>query len=164
MLHGAVFLADLLSRSRPSRLGRSLRSRRTRSASPPLDTVATRQGAAPIEEDGGQARARPGLGTTRKLGKLRSSTLGRGRRGPAPHSGSGRSADCRAPSASRHAGRSWRAPPASSCVTLSLAWPPGGVLVPLPRRPVVGDASSRFTACERSLKPVWPRPNAGAKR
>jgi hypothetical protein len=47
-------------------------------------------------------------------------------------------------------------------VTLSLAWPPGGVLVPLPRRPVVGDASSRFTACERSLKPVWPRPNAGA--
>lgn len=30
------------------------------------------------------------------------------------------------------------------------------------RRPVVGDAPSRFTACERSLKPAWPRPNAGA--
>ena len=36
----------------PPCLGRSLRSRRTRSATPNLDTASTRQGSAPIEEDG----------------------------------------------------------------------------------------------------------------
>ncbi len=52
VLHGAVFLCELLSRSRPPRRGRSLRSRRTRSASPNLDPTSARQGSAPIEEDG----------------------------------------------------------------------------------------------------------------
>ncbi len=50
----AVFLAVQLSRSRPPRLGRSLRSRRMRSASPNLDAPATRQESALIEEDGAE--------------------------------------------------------------------------------------------------------------
>jgi hypothetical protein len=41
-----------LSGSRPPRRGRSLRSRRMRSASPNLDPAATRPGSAPIEDDG----------------------------------------------------------------------------------------------------------------
>src|SRR5271166_2096512 len=40
----AVFLAGQLSRSRPPRRGRSLRSRCTRSASPNLDPASARQG------------------------------------------------------------------------------------------------------------------------
>ena len=64
VLHDAVFLGDSLSRSRPPRLGRSLRSRRMRSASPNLDPTATRQESAPVEEGrrrlvGGQARRVP---------------------------------------------------------------------------------------------------------
>ena len=50
----AVFLGAALSRSRPPRLGRSLWSRRMRSASPDLDTAPTRQGSAPVEEDGSE--------------------------------------------------------------------------------------------------------------
>jgi hypothetical protein len=52
MLHGAVFLAARLSRSRPPRLGPSPRSRRMRSASPTPDPAVTRKGLAPIEDDG----------------------------------------------------------------------------------------------------------------
>ena len=47
-----------------ARLGRSLRSRRMRSASPNLDPAATRQGPAPIEADGaeqGYGFAEPGI-------------------------------------------------------------------------------------------------------
>jgi hypothetical protein len=40
----AVFLGDLVSRSRPPSLGRSLRSRRMRSASPNPDTASARWG------------------------------------------------------------------------------------------------------------------------
>src|SRR5436190_10422436 len=40
----AIFLGAPLSRSRPPRLGSSLRSRRMRSAAPTLDPAATRQG------------------------------------------------------------------------------------------------------------------------
>src|SRR5215813_13604505 len=39
VLHDAVFLGDSLSRSRPPPLGRSLRSRRMRSAAPNLDPM-----------------------------------------------------------------------------------------------------------------------------
>jgi len=53
VLHGAIFLADRLSRSRPPRLMVApLQSRRMRSASPNLDPASTCQGSAPIEEDG----------------------------------------------------------------------------------------------------------------
>lgn len=52
VLHGAVFLATRLSRSRTPRLGRSLRSRRIRSAAPTLDTESTHLGLAPIQDDG----------------------------------------------------------------------------------------------------------------
>ena len=44
--------AGRLSCSRPPCLGRSLRSRRTRSASPNPDTAIARRGPAPVEEDG----------------------------------------------------------------------------------------------------------------
>jgi hypothetical protein len=44
--------ATRLSRSRPPRQGRSLQSRRMRSASPNLDPASTRQDPAPIEEEG----------------------------------------------------------------------------------------------------------------
>ena len=52
VLHGARLLAASLSSSRPPRLGRSLRSRRMRSAPPILDPAATRPELAPIDEDG----------------------------------------------------------------------------------------------------------------
>ena len=52
VLPGAVFLAARLSRSRPPRLGRSLRSRRMRSAAPSPDPESTHLGLAPIEDDG----------------------------------------------------------------------------------------------------------------
>jgi hypothetical protein len=51
-LRSAVFLAARSSRSRPPRLGRTLRSRRMRSAPPTLDPLPTRSGSAPIEQDG----------------------------------------------------------------------------------------------------------------
>jgi hypothetical protein len=51
-LHGAVFLAARLSRSRPPRLGRSRRSRRMRSAAPALDRESAHLGLAPIEDGG----------------------------------------------------------------------------------------------------------------
>ena len=51
VLDGAVFLGDSLSRSRPPCLGRSVRSRRMRSASPNLDPTASRKDSAPIEEE-----------------------------------------------------------------------------------------------------------------
>ena len=44
MLRGGVFPGDLVSRSRPPRQGRSLRSRRQRSAAPNLDPASTRTG------------------------------------------------------------------------------------------------------------------------
>ncbi len=65
--HKAVFLGVPLSRSRPPRLGRSLRSRRMRSASPNLDPAATHQDSAPIEED--RRRAGHGMGLA-ELGDL----------------------------------------------------------------------------------------------
>ena len=48
----AVFLGDLVSRSRPPSLGRSLRSRRMRSASPNPDTASARWGFAPTRRTG----------------------------------------------------------------------------------------------------------------
>jgi len=48
----AVFLVAQLSSSRPPRQWRSLRSRRTRSATPTIDPAATPQDSAPIKEDG----------------------------------------------------------------------------------------------------------------
>jgi hypothetical protein len=75
VLDGAVFLGGSLSRSRPSCLGRSLRSRRMRSASPNLDTTSTRQESAPIEEDGEEAgrpeRADPSSGSCRSARRQR---------------------------------------------------------------------------------------------
>lgn len=52
MLRGAVFLAGPFSRSRLPRRGRSLRSRRMRSAPPNLDPAPTRQGSAPMRKQG----------------------------------------------------------------------------------------------------------------
>jgi hypothetical protein len=52
--HGIVNLGARLSSSRPPRLGRSLRSRRMRSASPTLDPESTHQGLAAIEDDGAE--------------------------------------------------------------------------------------------------------------
>ena len=56
--HAAVFPGGSLSGSRPPRLGRSLRSRRMRSASPTLDPAVTHLGFGACEEDG--SRAGPG--------------------------------------------------------------------------------------------------------
>ena len=52
VLHSAVFLGNPVSRSRPPCLGRSLRSRRMRSAAPNLDTPPARQGLAPRRKTG----------------------------------------------------------------------------------------------------------------
>ena len=48
----AVFLGDPVSSSRPPRLGRSLRSRRTRSAPPTLDPATTHKDSAPTRKTG----------------------------------------------------------------------------------------------------------------
>jgi hypothetical protein len=75
--HRAVFLVARLSRSRPPRLGRSLRSRRMRSASPNLDPASTHQESAPIEEDGAeQDPAEQGAAHPRRQGDDGGSTAG----------------------------------------------------------------------------------------
>ncbi len=75
----AVFLAAQLSRSRPPRLGRSLRSRRRRSASPNLDPAATRQGSAPRKKMA-QTRTPPiSLAASRRIAGPRTSPRCQGR-------------------------------------------------------------------------------------
>jgi hypothetical protein len=64
----SVFLAARLSSSRVPCLGRSLWSRRMRSASPNLDTAATLQESAPIEDDAAEQDLASRAAVLRDLG------------------------------------------------------------------------------------------------
>ena len=66
-VRGAVSLGAPLSRSRSPRRGRSLRSRRMRSASPNLDPAPTCQGWAPVEDDGAEQATGVGLAVGKTL-------------------------------------------------------------------------------------------------